>query len=312
MSGAALWLARLVPARRDPDQLPRGAALHAASTCGSTAAGISAPPTSIGCWAGSYAIPVGLFDIAKGAIPVLVFAPRVSRLAAVRARLRGRRGPRPRLLGVRRLQGREGRRDRGGRDARAHAAGARRRGSWSGRCWCTLTGYVSLGSIAAAAVLPLAVYLLERPGPAGDALARRRASPRRSSGSIAPTSGGCSTAPRTASAAARRRRRVRDARSPCSARAAGAPPWPICSARKGDDGPALGLRSRGGGGDQPRAREPAVPAGRAARAAAPRGRRPARGGARAPRSSSRAPPSHAVRAVLERLAARGARRARWW
>ena len=45
---------------------------------------------------------------------------------------------------------------------------------WSGRSLVWLTGYVSLGSIAAAAVFPVAVYLLEHPDRAGAALDRRR------------------------------------------------------------------------------------------------------------------------------------------
>lgn len=109
-----------------------------------------------------YAIPVGLFDIAKGAIPVLVFAPRVSEsqlfalgcgVAAVVGHVfsvfvgfRGGKGVAtaagvmlgltPAALGVSLL------------------------------VWVVLvyaTGYVSLGSIAAAAVFPLAVFLIEHP-----------------------------------------------------------------------------------------------------------------------------------------------------
>jgi acyl phosphate:glycerol-3-phosphate acyltransferase len=109
-----------------------------------------------------FAIPVGLFDIAKGAIPVLLFAPRVSssqlfalacgiaaivgHVFSVFVRFRGGKGVAtaagvmlaltPAALGVSLL------------------------------VWVALvyaTGYVSLGSIAAAAVFPLAVFLIDHP-----------------------------------------------------------------------------------------------------------------------------------------------------
>lgn len=109
-----------------------------------------------------FAIPVGLFDVAKGAIPVLVFAPRVSPSAlfalacgiaailghvfSVFVRFKGGKGVAtaagvmlaltPAALGVAALV-------------------------WAVLVY--LTGYVSLGSIVAAAVFPVAVYLLERP-----------------------------------------------------------------------------------------------------------------------------------------------------
>ena len=112
----------------------------------------------------NYAVPVGLFDIAKGAVPVLVFAPRVVGLAAVRARPAAS----PRSSGTCSAC------SSGSREGRASppAAGvmlgltpwrARVSRRWSGPCSCTLTGYVSLGSIAAAAVFPVAVFLLEHP-----------------------------------------------------------------------------------------------------------------------------------------------------
>ena len=107
-----------------------------------------------------YAVPVALFDIAKGAIPVLVFARQASdsqlfamacgvaaivgHVFSVFVGFRGGKGVAtaagvvlgltPMALGVAAL------------------------------VWVVLvvlTGYVSLGSIAAAAVLPVAVYLLE-------------------------------------------------------------------------------------------------------------------------------------------------------
>jgi glycerol-3-phosphate acyltransferase PlsY len=109
-----------------------------------------------------YAIPVALFDIAKGAIPVLVFASRVTDLdlfavacgvAAILGHVfsvfvgfKGGKGVATAagvMLGLTPL-------------ALAVAAAV-----WA--VLVLLTGYVSLGSIAAAAVLPLAVYLLERP-----------------------------------------------------------------------------------------------------------------------------------------------------
>ena len=109
-----------------------------------------------------YAIPVGLVDIAKGALPVLLFAPRVSdsqlfalacgivavvgHVFSVFVRFRGGKGVAtaagvmlglaPLALGVAAL-------------------------TWL--LVLKLTGYVSLASIAAAALFPAAVYLLERP-----------------------------------------------------------------------------------------------------------------------------------------------------
>ncbi|HEU5041894.1 MAG TPA: glycerol-3-phosphate 1-O-acyltransferase PlsY, partial [Gemmatimonadales bacterium] len=109
-----------------------------------------------------FAIPVGLFDIAKGAVPVLFFAPRISpsplvglacgivavigHVFSVFVRFRGGKGVAtaagvmlaltPAALGVAAL------------------------------VWVVLvylTGYVSVGSIAAAAIFPFAVLLLEPP-----------------------------------------------------------------------------------------------------------------------------------------------------
>ena len=110
-----------------------------------------------------FAIPVGLFDAAKGLVPVLVFAPRVSsselfalvcgmtavlgHVFSVFVGFKGGKGVAtaagvmlgltPAALGVALV-----------------GVGAR---------WCTLTGYVSLGSIAAAAVFPVAVWLIDPP-----------------------------------------------------------------------------------------------------------------------------------------------------
>lgn len=111
-----------------------------------------------------YAVPVALFDISKGTVPVLVFAPRVSDSAlyalacgvaaivghvfSVFVRFKGGKGVATAagvMLGLTPL-------------ALALAAAV-----WG--VVLLLTGYVSLASIAAAAVLPLAVYFLEHPAP---------------------------------------------------------------------------------------------------------------------------------------------------
>ncbi|MGH7534332.1 MAG: glycerol-3-phosphate 1-O-acyltransferase PlsY [Gemmatimonadales bacterium] len=109
-----------------------------------------------------YAVPVGLFDMAKGAVPVLLLAPRVSdselfglacglaavvgHVFSVFVRFRGGKGVAtaagvmlglaPVALGVAALV-------------------------WAALVF--LTGYVSVGSIGGAAILPVAVYLLDRP-----------------------------------------------------------------------------------------------------------------------------------------------------
>jgi glycerol-3-phosphate acyltransferase PlsY len=161
MSEAALWLAAsylagAIPTSYLAGRLFRGIDLR---EHGSKNLGATNLYRTLG-W--RYAIPVGLFDIAKGAIPVLVFAPRVSSsqlfalacgLAAivghvfsVFVRFRGVKGVAtaagvmlgltPAALGVSLL------------------------------VWLVLvfgTGYVSLGSIAAAAVFPLAVFLIDHP-----------------------------------------------------------------------------------------------------------------------------------------------------
>jgi glycerol-3-phosphate acyltransferase PlsY len=110
-----------------------------------------------------YAVPVGLFDIAKGTVPVLLFAPRVSNsqlfalacgiaaivghVFSVFVRFRGGKGVATAagvMLGLTPL-----------------AIGI------AALVWMAvvaLSGYVSLASVAAAAVFPVAVFLLERPG----------------------------------------------------------------------------------------------------------------------------------------------------
>ncbi len=109
-----------------------------------------------------YAIPVALFDIAKGAIPVLYFAPQVSsselfalacgvaailgHVFSVFVQFKGGKGVATAagvMLGLTPI-------------ALAVAAVV-----WG--LVLLLTGYVSLSSIAAAVVLPAAVYLLEHP-----------------------------------------------------------------------------------------------------------------------------------------------------
>jgi glycerol-3-phosphate acyltransferase PlsY len=109
-----------------------------------------------------YAVPVGLFDIAKGTVPVLLFAPRVSNsqlfalacgiaaivghVFSVFVRFRGGKGVATAagvMLGLTPL-----------------AIGI------AALVWMAvvaLSGYVSLASVAAAAVFPVAVFLLERP-----------------------------------------------------------------------------------------------------------------------------------------------------
>jgi acyl phosphate:glycerol-3-phosphate acyltransferase len=109
-----------------------------------------------------YAVPVALFDIAKGAVPVLLFAPQVtdSELFAL-------------ACGVAAILGHVFSvfvQFKGGKGV-ATAAGVMLgltpvALSVAAIVWALvvlLTGYVSLGSIAAAAVLPFAVYLLEHP-----------------------------------------------------------------------------------------------------------------------------------------------------
>jgi acyl phosphate:glycerol-3-phosphate acyltransferase len=109
-----------------------------------------------------YAVPVGLFDVAKGLVPVLVFAPRVS-ASEVFALVCGLTAVLGHVFSV--FVG-----FKGGKGV-ATAAGVMLGLApvalgvaivvWVALVF--LTGYVSLGSIAAAAVFPIAVLLLEPP-----------------------------------------------------------------------------------------------------------------------------------------------------
>ena len=112
-----------------------------------------------------YAIPVGLFDIAKGAVPVVLFAPQVSASERVAV-----------ACGIAAVLGHVYSvfvRFRGGKGV-ATAAGVMLGLSPYAVLalvvlWALIvfgTGYVSLGSIVAAALLPLAVWVLH-PGARG-------------------------------------------------------------------------------------------------------------------------------------------------
>lgn len=161
MSAAALWLLAsyfvgAIPTSYLAGRIFRGIDLreHGSRNLGATNVYRTLGPR--------YAIPVGLVDIAKGAVPVLVFGPRVSdselfalacgiaailgHVFSVFVRFRGGKGVAtaagvmlglaPLALGVAAL-------------------------TWL--AVLKLTGYVSLASVGAAALFPLAVYLLERP-----------------------------------------------------------------------------------------------------------------------------------------------------
>lgn len=109
-----------------------------------------------------YAIPVGLLDAAKGLVPVLVFAPRVSS-SELFALVCGLTAVLGHVFSV--FVG-----FKGGKGV-ATAAGVMLGLTpvalgVAAAVWVTLvflTGYVSLGSIAAAAVFPIAVFVLEPP-----------------------------------------------------------------------------------------------------------------------------------------------------
>jgi len=108
-------------------------------------------------WA--FAIPVGLFDLAKGAIPVIVFGPRAGGGEVV-----------PLLLGAAAVVGHVFSvfvRFKGGKGVATGAGVVLATAPWAFLValvvWAVVTrwsGYVSLGSIIAAAALPPAVWLL--------------------------------------------------------------------------------------------------------------------------------------------------------
>ena len=106
-----------------------------------------------------YAVPVGVFDMLKGAVPVLLFAPRAGATDAAAI-----------LLGLAAVAGHVFSIFVGFKGGKGVATGA---GVVLGLApWAFLvglvtwalvvkvTGYVSLGSIIASGILPLAVYLL--------------------------------------------------------------------------------------------------------------------------------------------------------
>jgi glycerol-3-phosphate acyltransferase PlsY len=109
-----------------------------------------------------YAVPVGLLDAAKGLVPVLVFAPRVS-ASQLFALVCGLTAVVGHVFSV--FVG-----FKGGKGV-ATAAGVMLGLTPAAlgvavAVWVALvylTGYVSVGSIAAAAVFPVAVYLLDPP-----------------------------------------------------------------------------------------------------------------------------------------------------
>ena len=173
-----------------------------------------------------------------------------------------------------------------------------------------LTGYVSLGSIAAAAVFPVAVYLLRAARPAGDPLGGRAG---RGGDHLAPSrqhQAPAPRAPRTGSAGARLRPRTRDPHRGAGRGQLGHHPGQPAGGQ-GRRRPALGLRAGGGGGDQPDAREPAVPRGRRL-APALRATGDAGEAVRGAEVVVSAPPSHAVRAVVDAARRRSCGTARWW
>ncbi|MDQ2671047.1 MAG: glycerol-3-phosphate 1-O-acyltransferase PlsY [Gemmatimonadota bacterium] len=119
------------------------------------------------CLGWRYALPVGLFDIAKGAVPVVLIAPFASRTTAFAV-----------ACGITAVIGHVFSvfvKFKGGKGV-ATAAGVVLGLTpvalgiafvvWAGLVW--LTGYVSVGSIAGALVLPVAVFILR---PADRALA---------------------------------------------------------------------------------------------------------------------------------------------
>jgi glycerol-3-phosphate acyltransferase PlsY len=130
-----------------------------ASICESTAVRISARQISTAPWVGNSRFPVGLIDVAKGAIPVLLLGPRLPGVTLF-----------PTLCGVMAVVGHVYSVFVGFKGGKGVATAA---GMLLGLApealgvalivWLVLvrsTGYVSLGSVAAAAVFPPADYLL--------------------------------------------------------------------------------------------------------------------------------------------------------
>ena len=127
-----------------------------------TAAGTSAQTNLYRVLGWKYALPVGIFDMTKGLVPVLVFAPRASS-----SQLFGL------ICGIMAVLGHVYSifvRFRGGKGV-ATAAGVMLALTplalgVSFAVWFIivgLTGYVSLGSIISAAVFPAAVWILDPP-----------------------------------------------------------------------------------------------------------------------------------------------------
>ena len=112
-----------------------------------------------------YAIPVGLFDVLKGAVPVLVFAPRVSdsQLFALACGIAAVVGH---VFSVFvRFKGGKGVATAAGALAALHPLAI----LVCAAVWALVlygSGYVSLGSISAAAVLPVSVALTQPGTPA--------------------------------------------------------------------------------------------------------------------------------------------------
>ena len=88
--------------------------VSAASTCGEHGSNNLGATNLYRVLGWKFAVPVALFDVAKGAIPVLLFGPQVPEVPLFPTLVRCDGGRRARVLGLRRLQGREGCRHGGG------------------------------------------------------------------------------------------------------------------------------------------------------------------------------------------------------
>lgn len=158
-TGLALWLAAsyllgAIPTSWLTVRLVKGQDLR---TLGSGNLGATNLYRQLG-W--RFAVPVGVFDLAKGAIPVLCFAPRA-----------GGGDPAALLLGATAVVGHVFSvfvRFRGGKGVATGAGVVLALAPWAFLAallvWAVvvrLSGYVSLGSILAALSLPPAVWLLE-------------------------------------------------------------------------------------------------------------------------------------------------------